>query len=182
MFMQFMLGCHSDKRTRFSLLVLALSLAGVTLILAACSSLSTVNHFVALNSQKKALLDERLNKFTKSLYWGAFGEMALYVDPETRSEIFREIKKRRKAEKLVELEIENVEYDEGVGTAYVDFQIRYYKKPANIIKLRKERQVWKYHRFDGGWFLHESETVATNISPEPEVPSIGRGSLQYGNN
>ncbi len=140
----------------------------------ACSNMNKHSSFMdltATDSQKKGLLQARVDKFNREVYWGVLDEAATYMEPEAR-EGFRHIaKKRRRNEKIVDQSVDDMEIKADENIAWVDVRTRYYKKRGSYyVKERLERQTWRFHRTQGGWLFAAIEEV-------PLDPDESSGSL-----
>lgn len=173
---------RSPEKGNFHILLVSLLLLGIACALTGCSSLASVKHVVAYGDKQEGLLQERLVKFTKALYWGSLVEASGYVRRGARSKFYDDAREKQETEKLVDIKVGNVDFIDDSSSAEVELRIRYYKKPTYLVKSRTEKQVWKYHRFSGGWFLHEREEICKpEVAAEPRRHSGGRASFTHGN-
>ena len=133
----------------------------IFLLLSSCTALKLVGNVTAGEQKRTQLLNERLTKFNRALYWGSINEAMLYVKSENRSDFYRKVKKQKKEEQLVDYDISDVFLEEN-DKALVEVAVRYYKVPHYIVKTREERQVWEFYPLNGGWLYQGEEDVKTN--------------------
>ena len=111
------------------------------------------------------MLNQRINEYTRAMYWGDQGRLSRLVSPQIRPIISKRIRARRRTENIVDTEVENVQFDKELQKATVDMKTRFYKISHNVVQSRFEKQTWLYYRYDGGWKLTEIEEVKDeNIS------------------
>lgn len=139
----------------------------------ACSSTTIVDTVFAGEQRKSELLQARLELFNRAVYWGAADEVMAYVEPEQRTKLFRQFKQSRQKEKLVDLNVADVLFENNSNDAAVEMQIRYYEEPRYVVKTRSEKQKWTYHRFGGGWLLHEAERVEDSEAAQRNTTNDG---------
>jgi hypothetical protein len=78
--------------------------------------------------------------------------------------LFRQFKQNRQKERMVDLNVSDVVFDGTTGDAVVEVQIRYFEEPRYVVNTRVEKQTWDYHRFGGGWLLHDIERISKEES------------------
>ncbi len=106
---------------------------------------------------KLELLSKRVDLFHKSVYWGKIDDAQLFALPESSSKIVDRAQLNRRVERLVDLEIESTELNEADDTASVDVRVRFFRTPSYIVKTKRQREIWAFKRFQGGWFLKSIE-------------------------
>ncbi len=152
---------HFEVGKSSTLLMLALCCVFLS---SACSKLQTFEQLTALKSDKEEMLGERLSSFKKAVYWGSFAEAGGLMDPSIRRDYVNLMKRRKRSERFVDIEVDKIDFNEGSDEAVVDLYIRYYGKPTYLVNERVERFTWKYDRLGGGWFAHEFEEVDLDSS------------------
>jgi hypothetical protein len=146
------------KSHHFNTLALVLL---VNLLLCACSTryLETVEDVIASSTARKDMLDERLSVFNHNLYWGSIDVASSYVHDDKRHDFHRQNQQRKKAERLVDFEIDSIDFNDDVRMATVQVSVRYFRIPSYIVQTRKEQQTWEYSRVNGGWLYTDSEEL-----------------------
>jgi len=144
----------------------------------ACSTLSTFENLLATQSTREELLGPRLNKFSKSIYWGSRSKAASFTTRKFRREFVKDLAERSAKEKIVELAVKDILYNDDSDEAEVDMEIRYYQQPTYYVKTRKEKQTWKYYRVKGGWLCDGVEVIedGSMVSPQRAPSLAGSGS------
>ena len=141
----------------------------ITLILgglsfAGCSSLANFDQLTATQSKKEQLLQERLDRFSKAVYWGAVDEAGLYCEPEARSRFIHTLRDRHRDERMVDIEVSDLQFEDDSSEAKVEFQMRYFANTNYLVRKRREQQTWRYDRFNGGWYFHDSVQIEDILS------------------
>jgi hypothetical protein len=149
------------------------------LLMGACSKLQTIEQLTALKSGKEEMLGERLALFKKAVYWGSYVEAGGLLNPSIRREYVNLMKRRKRSERFVDIEVDKIDFDEDSNEAIVDLYIRYYGKPTYLVSDRVERFTWKYNRLGGGWFAHEFKELedAGDRNSAPSQKPAARGLL-----
>ena len=143
---------------------LTLALAAL-LSLSGCSLISVLDLATAGRESKQKALGERVTKFHRELYWASDAQFMAYIEDSKRPELGRQLRQNKELEKLVDLEVRelNLHADDS-DKADVEVKVRYYKKASLTVSERFERETWEYYRFRGGWFL-----VTREVSPTSPV-------------
>ncbi|MCB0324306.1 MAG: hypothetical protein KDD69_12070 [Bdellovibrionales bacterium] len=169
-------GVDERRRGRVSLRVAGVCLCTAAVLFSAgCGNkYSSLSQVLATDSQKEAMLPQRLDRFNKSIYWGGLHEAADFVAPEAREAFFKAGQQQNREEKLVDLEVERVEFLDDSNTALVDLRTRYFEKfGTNYVLSRRERQIWKYHRMSSGWMFHGREDLVSEEGAVRSRPNLG---------
>ena len=142
------------KLQKFIFISVALIAGG---FISACSRVNSdaLEFAVATPAKKRSLLNERVAEFHRRIYWGDASAASQFVQADYRSDFYRKIKKIRRNEHLVDIEVDDVQLDDDGNGADVDVIVRYYKTPHYVIKTRNEIERWSFNRFAGGWVLIE---------------------------
>jgi hypothetical protein len=144
------------------------------LLMSACSKLQKIEQLTAFKADKEEMLGERLAMFKKAVYWGSFAEAGTLMDRSMRREYVNLMKRRKRSERFVDIEVDRIDFDEDSNEAVVDLYIRYYGQPTYLVNDRVERFTWKYNRLGGGWFAHDFEEVdsaSRDNSPQARKPA-----------
>lgn len=163
-----MLGSHD----LFYLLETALKtrlfkLFAITFLFSGCiKNASDLSATFATASGRAGLLNQQVNEFNKAIYWNDEAKIARLTTLEARPQIAQKLKARRGAENLVETEVEDITFDQDLMKANVVIKTKFYMSAHNVVQEKFEKQVWAFHRFDGGWkltdiVLQESDGAAS---------------------
>ncbi len=131
------------------------------LLFVCCVFLSGCTHSLfAVSQQKKSeLLSKRLDEYHAALYWGAENEAVQSVDPNWRREFEQLVRNRKKNEKLVDFNIEDVKMGANGEEAEVVVSSRFVSKASYLVETRREREFWGFDRFNDGWSCFGSEVI-----------------------
>lgn len=122
-------------------------------------AIDSFNKLGVTESDRQALLAERLKNFSDALYWGQPGEALAFVAAQSRAELEPELRRIQKQEKIVESKIEGVGFSESGYKAKVDVVVRYFRVPFYVVNERAETQNWEFG-LSGGWQLVSREQRA----------------------
>ncbi len=158
----------------FSLGVLVLRIGRIgtlaaALLVSGCSTLSSLDHITMGKSSREAELQLAVDHFCKAYYWGSTGELAQYVEDGAWRDFATKFNQHRKGERLVDLQVENVDFDDNSRSAQVDIKVRYFKEPTYLVQQRVDKQTWNFHRLDGGWRFHKLD-IGQDESIEQSEP------------
>lgn len=122
-----------------------------------CSAFSSdnLNDALATTAGKSNRLAERVEKFHQALYWGSPQEAVAFVQESTRREMVRTFIEEKQKQKLVDISIDYITYENEGDTAIIDVRVRYYPIPAYVIVTRIDQETWSFDRFGGGWYLKD---------------------------
>lgn len=106
-------------------------------------------------SGRQVLLNERVKEFGNSLYWGEVPAALVLVHPNKKSEFAKQLFDAKKLEeRVVQSDIESINFKNNAYNAVVFFKIRSYRAPFYTVTDRLEQQAWEYSMSDG-WQLVE---------------------------
>ena len=128
------------------------------LLAAALTSCTTATNLTAGPQNREQLLQSQLPVFHRAVYWGKLDEAMEFVDPAIRSSFISRQQSTRRAENLVEMNVDKVEFAEDSKSATVDVIVRYFRKPQYLVKERREQETWAFSRADG-WQYRGAEVV-----------------------
>ena len=166
----------NKKQTPSSSVFICLCLL-LLLLLASCGANTGLSQLASTTTSRKGQLGQRLDVFSKAVYWGSAPEIAAMVTPETRQETMFEMKKKRRTQRLVDFDLQDVEYNDDATSATVEYAIRYYEQPTYYVRTRVERQQWVYHRLGGGWLYRDAEIISDGIDRKSAPDTAARGRL-----
>lgn len=107
---------------------------------------------------RKQLLSQSVKEFNEALFWGRVDTALALADASVHDQLRKEVRKKRKSERLVESNIEYVDFKDGARKADVDVLVRFFKVPVYIVKERIERQRWIF-ALGSGWKLSGREVI-----------------------
>ena len=135
-----------------SALLLVLSLGGCFL----APAINSMREAGLTEADRRMKLAKDVREFSEALYWGDAGAALIYVVPEAQQTFREQIRKSKKAERIVESKVENVVFLDGSYEADVDLSVRYFEVPFYVVNERVERQAWKFSLSDG-WKISTRE-------------------------
>ena len=142
------------------------------LILVSFCSCTTYSNFTADAPTRRQMLNQDIGKFHRFTTRGQFDMAIRMVSPEAQADFIAKQEREKKKERVVEKEIEDVEFNSDSNEATVSVLVRYFKQPAYVVMERKEEEVWAYDTTEG-WKWVKAEKVAS----EGDKPSTLQGSL-----
>jgi len=150
-----------DSRSRILLAGLILVTCSVTCLGGCGNRFSSIEQVLATDAKKESLLAVRLERFNRYVYWGGLQSAAEFVAPEHRRDFFKQFSDRREEEKIVDLDIDSIDYVNDGNMAEVVLATRYFSQKSNhYVRTRKERQIWQFHRLTDGWIYYGAEPMA----------------------
>ncbi|RMG41072.1 MAG: hypothetical protein D6719_09300 [Candidatus Dadabacteria bacterium] len=134
-------------------IVRALIITVVAGFLTACGlgamAVESISDIGATPASRKQKLTKDLKRFHNGLYWGQAGVVLGYVVDDKRDEFKRDMILSKKREKIVDHEIELVDFSDDARSAEVDVTVKYYEVPYYIVKSRLEREEWQFSMKEG---------------------------------
>ncbi|MCB0318579.1 MAG: hypothetical protein KDD56_07465 [Bdellovibrionales bacterium] len=141
---------------RPSKVLLIVFLLIICVTLSACPAVPLIQSFKdigATESDRQTLLANEVKEFNISRYWGS-SDALTRVTPDAqdlvRSEILRA---KRSKERIVESNVEFMNFEEDAYKATVDLAVRYFSVPSYIVHERYERQHWVFS-ISEGWKMN----------------------------
>ena len=142
-------------------------LAGVILSFSffGCAGLgaSSFDHVLASGQKKQAMLAKRVDQFHKAIYWKSNAEAAAMVAPEARASFENELMRPLRKAKIVEIEIDEIDFADDPEVVDVSVEIQYFEVPTYIVKTKIGYEKWRFERFAGGWLLHDVKTEVKDV-------------------
>ncbi len=142
--------------------VLALTLIGCT----------TLSHMTAGAEARQQMLREQSAEFHRATDRGMIDIALTRVKPENRQAFIDEQQAIRKTERVVEQDIDKVEFNDTADGATISITKRFFRQPSYVVMERKEEEKWTYSSTDG-WLLEKTE----RLEASGERPTTLRGSL-----
>lgn len=119
-------------------------------LLSSCSSLS-IKDLTAGPSERSAMLKKSIDSFHSAVYWGDASKASSFVKKDFRKSFIQDMALRKTKEKLVEFEIEDIEFDEQVKSAKVRTRVKFLNKSSYTVSDRLEEESWDYFPNQGAW-------------------------------
>lgn len=102
------------------------------------------------SSDRQALLSRDMKLFQDALYWGSHDQAMAYTAESSREDVGNKLRAMRKSEKIVESQVESVNFSDESYTASVSVAVKYYSVPYYVVNERSEEQVWRFE-LPAGW-------------------------------
>lgn len=138
-------------------------LVSISAFVSGCVALApvmqTYSQIGVSEGDRMRLLDTSLSEFSNAVYWGNANKALTFASDQAKEDLKNHIRQASKQEKVVETEVEFVDYDDDVYAAEVDVLVKYYKVPQYVVKERRERQFWQFS-VASGWEYHGRKDVA----------------------
>ncbi len=138
------------------------------LVVSVFSGCAIVTPFVATYKEmgvsaadRERLLREKVEAFNRAVYWGRPEEAVALAKDESKQELKRLLRSRRRKEKIVETKLDFVDMLDDAYKADVEVLVRYYKVPYYVVTDRIEKQSWEFS-FTSGWEYVTQETLDAN--------------------
>ncbi len=110
---------------------------------------------------RERLLQEELVQFNRARFWGEKSQALQFTKPESRKEI-QKLLRSQKDERIVESEVEFIDFiDEGYE-ANVSTMVKYYRVPYYVVEDRIENQGWAFTHASG-WKLQSIEVESNEV-------------------
>ncbi len=141
--------------TYFFVLVLVFSTTG-------CIFMPIINGFREMGAtadSRRELLQKKIRAFNLAI---KDSDMSLAMacidrdDEEFRERVRNEIRKSKSKEKIVDAEIEYVEFDDDTYKADVEVRIKYYNVPFFVVNEKIEKTKWEFYSRE--WWLKSRES------------------------
>lgn len=124
--------------------------------LTSCSSIVNVS---SSSSGRQENLNDIVQKFHKDLYWKAYNKLADNISANYREKYINMVSKSCKSERVIEIEVENIDFFEDSKKAHVLIKIKSFKEPRYMVEDRREKETWSFISLDGGWLLESVESA-----------------------
>lgn len=118
-------------------------------------------------ADRERLLQQTVSDFQRERFWGNGGGALSFAEGTSREELREIIRDSRRSEKIVESEIEFIDFDKDAYKAQVDVIVKYYVVPQYVVQERIENQQWRFS-FTDGWRFH-----ALEVSGAPVNSTVG---------
>ena len=134
--------------------------------------LQELSDVFASDRDKIVMFTDTVNAYRRAIHGRKIHNASAYVSDDALSDFMALHSNKRKKEKLVDYEIQDVQFADGNSEATVEVEVRYYKVPHFMIKTRVERERWEYHRLTGGWRLEAVNVPEEVLQADAEVDSV----------
>lgn len=139
-----------------------LLLTGLVLALGGCGlgamAVEGFSQVGATESARKRLLQKDMKRFHSGLYWGKPGVVVQYVVPEMEDVFKAEMRESKRKERIVEHQVELVDFSDDAYEATVEVLVKYYEVPYYMVKDRLEREQWQFS-MGQGWKISSRERL-----------------------
>jgi hypothetical protein len=134
-------------------------------ILAALPSCVAVSSFIQAYSEigmsesdRAGLLTKTMKDYGNAVYWGDAGKILAFSTEDFQESLKGQLRKAKGKERVVETEVDFVDFKEESNLAEVDFKVKYYKVPYYVVEERRELLTWKFD-LGSGWKLSAREEL-----------------------
>jgi len=160
----------------FTIFIVSLSSSGCAGI-----NLNNLETVIAGEASRTKMLPETVQKYHRAIYWKDSEMASQFVEPEIRASFLIDMAERSQLENIVESKIQSVDIEQEANSATVRTVTKYFEASTRQVKIRHEKEYWKFDGYQGGWLnsgVDEiSPTAASGIVPgEPPGRSF-RGRL-----
>lgn len=138
--------------------VLLFLIASISGCAAVAPFVQTYNEIGVSSGDRQALLDGAVKDFNSALYWGNMSQAVALSTEQGQPSLKQEMRRRKKEERVVESQVELVDFDESSHNADVEVLVKFYKVPFYVVNERIERQKWTFE-LGSGWKFVSLETV-----------------------
>lgn len=114
---------------------------------------------ISSKSQKYDQLNKRVADLHHDMHWGGTQKSAAFIAPEFQAEFTAKREAVANTEKLVDVRVMSIHFDDTNDTADVTVRTQYYAVPQYVVQIREEKEKWAFERFGGGWLLQGIESV-----------------------
>ncbi len=114
---------------------------------------------------RQELLRKDLRAFYNAVQTGRTAAALQFVakdSPEVREQLLQELRSAHGKQRVVEGEVDYIDFGEDSRTADVDMRVRYFKIPYYIVKERTERVKWQWYA-SAGWRLVAREVIEDEV-------------------
>ena len=124
-------------------------------------AIDSFNKLGVTKADRMQLLQVNVKRFNEALYWARPEEALTYVADTHRTDIAKSLKDLKRSEKIMESNVEEVNFTEDAYGADIEVQVRYLSitRPTNVIQSRTEKQNWKFSVSDGWQLVSRAELV-----------------------
>lgn len=102
---------------------------------------------------RKGKFPKQLRLFTNNLAMSSSINLAKFIHPQNRREVMAKLNQPDR--KIVDVQVNYVDFNEDATEANVDLTIKGYKVPFYVVKETVQHSKWKY---DGDWLLYEMDS------------------------
>ena len=114
-------------------------------------ALFVISLFSGCAKSKMKRLSETINKYNKTLKWGAYSASSLMMTEDSRKELTQRILKELNNKNIVDYAIADMSYDEESKTATAIVQYSYINQRTQSLHNFAEIQLWSLTK--GSWRL-----------------------------
>lgn len=115
-------------------------------------------------SDREELINKTIKHFYANLRTNNYVHITQFLAKERKDALLRELRMRRKVEKLVDGKIDVIEFNEDSHQAEVEVLVKYYEAPFFVLNERIEKQIWKFVGSQSGWRLFQRSVLSNTIT------------------
>lgn len=134
----------------------------------------SINVATAGNAEQMKLLSKSLENYKTAVYWGDIAAARIYFSPKIQNDLARLLRKRKKLERLTDIQIENILMLPDSQEAKVELSQSFIRKGDIAVRNRNEEMTWKFKRFEGGWQLKDMKIDGENMSLAESIDRQGQ--------
>lgn len=124
---------------------------------------------IATESGVNRMLNESVQAYNKSYYWGDEAACAKYLADGQYLRLAQELRARKQTQRIVDVSVDMMNFESAEDKADVGVLIKYFESPMYVVKERHQVQKWVFDRFGGGWRLEDwSDEDKAKRTPEGE--------------
>jgi hypothetical protein len=132
--------------------------AAALVILSGCAGAALVMDGVRsvgmTETDRRSLIQERIQLFSHALYWGKTEALDALALPSAQPAIQGLLARREEGEKIVETKFISVTHDETSHQATVILLLKSYHPTFSIVQEKKLKTIWSFTASDG-WQIKE---------------------------
>ena len=137
-----------------------LILFAISITLSSCSMLSKV---AAGPAEREGMLNARLDKFTRAMYFESTSELSGYIEPQYRGKYFKSYSRRGDTEDFVESDVKSLDFFNESNNAVAFVRTKILEKSTLYVKNRYQKLDWKFSSTEGGWRLHNLTEIDKDV-------------------
>jgi len=149
-------GISNGGRYTFILVLLCYTLSGCFIV----PFIQSFKEIGVTAGDRMQILEGDLKKFHYAVTAGRLGKVLRYVQEDSKGSFKEEFRNRRRDEKIVDIKVDFVDFEEGAYAADVEVLVKYYEVPYYIVNERFEQERWTF-AVSSGWKIISKEVVKT---------------------
>ena len=114
-------------------------------------------------SQREGLLSQRLDKFTRAMYFESKSDLRDYIEPVYQRAYFKTYNRRGETEDFVESDVKSIEFFNKSNNAVALVRTKILDKSSLYVKNKYEKLDWRFYDIDGGWKLFKLTEIDEDV-------------------